>query len=275
PVRGAAWRRDARHPRDGERAAGEGSSDRSRPRDDRARPAEDSGLHRQVLGHVRGPVEPTLRQRPRAHVDDREKTSAEGTLASPDGTHPRRAVESRRCLHRPQHRLRPWPFEIVMQQRKFLLLLVFASLGTTVLAQRQHAQQTIARGARHATWPPPVQKVGPTSPALSGAAEMKTFFLPAGYHVELVAEDPLVQDPIAIEYEGDGRLWVLERTGFANEKSMADSHEPIGRVVVLEDTNDDGKMDKRTVFIDGLVLPRALKVLTNGVLIGEPPNLWL
>ena len=51
--------------------------------------------------------------------------------------------------------------------------------------------------------------------------------------------------------------------------------EPIGRIVVLEDTNNDGKMDKRTVFADGLVLPRALKVLDRGVLVGEPPYAWL
>ena len=50
---------------------------------------------------------------------------------------------------------------------------------------------------------------------------------------------------------------------------------PIGRISVLEDTNNDGKMDKKTVFMDGLVLPRALKVLDHGVLIGEPPHLWL
>ena len=44
---------------------------------------------------------------------------------------------------------------------------------------------------------------------------------------------------------------------------------------MLEDKNGDGVMDKRTVFADKLVLPRALKVLDNGVLVGEPPNLWL
>ena len=51
--------------------------------------------------------------------------------------------------------------------------------------------------------------------------------------------------------------------------------DPIGRIVVLEDTDHDGVMDKRTVFADGLILARALKVLEHGVLVGEPPNLWL
>ena len=52
-------------------------------------------------------------------------------------------------------------------------------------------------------------------------------------------------------------------------------HAPIGKIVVLEDTNHDGRMDKRTVFQDGLVLARWLKVLDRGVLVAEPPNLWL
>ncbi len=51
--------------------------------------------------------------------------------------------------------------------------------------------------------------------------------------------------------------------------------EPVGRISVLEDEDDDGRMDKSTVFMDGLVLPRTVKVLDKGVLIAEPPNLWL
>ena len=99
--------------------------------------------------------------------------------------------------------------------------------------------------------------------------------LPPGYRAELVAKEPLVVDPIAIDFDADGRLWVLEMQGFMSEPNGANSREPINDVVVLEDTNNDGVMDKRTVFADKLVLPRALKVLDQGVLVGEPPNLWL
>src|SRR4030095_4201052 len=101
------------------------------------------------------------------------------------------------------------------------------------------------------------------------------FSLPPGFHAELVAAEPLVDSPIVIDFDPDGRLWALETPSFLPDMSGRDSREPINRVVVLEDTNGDGVMDKRTVFADGLVMPRALKVLDHGVLVGEPPNLWL
>ena len=127
------------------------------------------------------------------------------------------------------------------------------------------------------SWPPGLQQVSDQSPVRSPAEEMKTFFLPPGYHAELVASEPMVVDPIAIDWDADGRMWVIEQLAYMPEinPSIAREHEPICRIVVIEDTNGDGKMDKRTVFADGLVLPRALKVLEHGVLVGEPPNLWL
>src|SRR5689334_8640941 len=142
------------------------------------------------------------------------------------------------------------------------LLFLALAFGATLSGQRP-------------TWPVSVQKVADIAPALSPRDEQKTLFLPPGYHVELVAAEPLVSDPIWVDFDADGRMYVLEMPGFAMDKSMADSRAPIGRIAVLEDTDDDGKMDKRTVFLEGLVLPRALKVLEHGVLVGEPPNLWL
>ena len=128
---------------------------------------------------------------------------------------------------------------------------------------------------RPASWPPSVRKTPERAPVLSAEEEMKTMVLPPGYRVELVAKEPLVIDPIAIDFDADGRMWVLEMPGFMSEPGGANSREPINNVVVLEDENNDGVMDKRTVFAEKLVLPRALKVLDAGVLVGEPPSLWL
>ncbi len=124
-------------------------------------------------------------------------------------------------------------------------------------------------------WPPGVQKVSLQSPPLPAEEALKTFYLPPGYRVELVASEPLVQEPVAMDWDTEGRLWVVEMPGFMADLTGSNEHDPIGRVVVLQDVNDDGKMDKRTVFADGLVLARSLKILDRGVLVGEPPHAWL
>jgi mono/diheme cytochrome c family protein len=124
-------------------------------------------------------------------------------------------------------------------------------------------------------WPAKVQTNQPKyPPALSPADELKTFHMPPGYQVQLVASEPLIHDPILAEFDGDGRLWVVEMQGYAVGEKMVNETAPVGDVVILEDTNGDGVYDKRTVFQDKLVLPRALKILDhNCALIGEPPNL--
>jgi putative membrane-bound dehydrogenase-like protein len=123
-------------------------------------------------------------------------------------------------------------------------------------------------------WPPGLQKVLSDSPALPPEEALKTFYMPPGYRVELVASEPLIQEPVALDWDLDGRLWAVEMPGFMADIRGSNEHDPIGRVVVLEDTNGDGRMDKRTVFADHLVLARSLKVLDRGVLVAEPPNVW-
>jgi mono/diheme cytochrome c family protein/glucose/arabinose dehydrogenase len=112
------------------------------------------------------------------------------------------------------------------------------------------------------------------APVLSPADELKTFVMQPGYRLELVASEPLIQDPVVIDWDAEGRLWAIEMPGYMRDIQASREHEPDGRVVVLQDTTGDGRMDKRTVFADALALPRALKVLDKGVLVGEPPNLW-
>jgi mono/diheme cytochrome c family protein/glucose/arabinose dehydrogenase len=124
-------------------------------------------------------------------------------------------------------------------------------------------------------WPPGLQQVPDSSPALSPEDALKTFFMAPGYHLELVASEPMIQEPVAMDWDPQGRLWVVEMPGYMPDVASWDEHNPIGRVVVLEDLDGDGRMDKRTVFADGLKLARSVKVLDRGVLVGEPPNAWL
>jgi mono/diheme cytochrome c family protein len=130
-------------------------------------------------------------------------------------------------------------------------------------------------GSQTRPWPPGLQQVSDESPVLSPEASMKTIVAPPGYRLELVASEPMIQEPVAIDWDADGRLWVIEMPSYMVDMPATTELEPTGRVSILEDTDNDGKMDKKTVFLDKLVLPRALKVLDHGVLVGEPPHLWL
>ena len=116
----------------------------------------------------------------------------------------------------------------------------------------------------------------PSSPPVhSPAEEAASFkFAEPGYRIELVASEPLVEDPVAITFDGEGRLWVVEMRGYMQNINRRGVKDPIGRVSVLEDVDNDGLMDKSTVFLDGLVLPRAVSIQPDGVLIAEDKPLW-
>jgi mono/diheme cytochrome c family protein/glucose/arabinose dehydrogenase len=114
----------------------------------------------------------------------------------------------------------------------------------------------------------------PPAPPLSPDEALKTFRLQPGFRIELVASEPMIEAPICIQFDPDGRLWVLEMRGYMPDADGKGESEPKGRVSVLEDTNGDGHMDKSTVFLDGLVMPRAMILVQDGLLLAEPPKLW-
>ena len=112
------------------------------------------------------------------------------------------------------------------------------------------------------------------TPVYTPEEEHARFTTAAGYRLELVAAEPLVQDPVAIDFDAEGRMYVVEMRAYMPNLEGTGEDRPVGRIVVLEDTDDDGRMDRRTIFLDSLVLPRAVKVLAHGVLVAETPHLW-
>lgn len=115
----------------------------------------------------------------------------------------------------------------------------------------------------------------PPAPVLSPEEALAAFKIAPGFEIELVAAEPLVEDPVAIAWDEYGRLYAVEMRGYMPDAYSTGSDEPVGQVVRLEDTDGDGRMDSSEVFLGELVNPRAVAVVNDGVLIGEPPNLWL
>jgi mono/diheme cytochrome c family protein/glucose/arabinose dehydrogenase len=143
-----------------------------------------------------------------------------------------------------------------------------ARADTTV---RKPAASTVIAATENVSLP----KGSNVAPVYTPEEELTRFRLADGYRLELVAAEPLVQDPVAIDFDADGRMYVVEMRAYMPNVQGTGENRPIGRIVVVEDTDHDGKMDRTTVFLDSLVLPRAIKVLEHGVLVGAPPNLWL
>jgi mono/diheme cytochrome c family protein/glucose/arabinose dehydrogenase len=121
---------------------------------------------------------------------------------------------------------------------------------------------------------PRAHLTNPLSPALSPEEQWKRFEIAAGYRIELVACEPMVQDPVAMTFDEEGRLWVVEMRGFMPDIEGRGEEAPVGRISILEDVDGDGRMDRSTVFLDGLVLPRALAVVRGGALVAENKPLW-
>ena len=115
----------------------------------------------------------------------------------------------------------------------------------------------------------------PPAPVLSPEEALDAFATAPGFNIELVAAEPLVEDPVAITWDEDGRLYVAEMRGFMPDAFGTGQTAPVGMVVRLTDADEDGRLDRREVLLDALVLPRAIAVVNAGLLVGEPPDLWL
>src|SRR2546425_8772500 len=111
-------------------------------------------------------------------------------------------------------------------------------------------------------------KALPKFPPVAARDALNTFQLKKGFRLELVAAEPLVTEPIALAFDEDGRLFVVEMSDFPEGDK-----EHHGQVKRLEDTDGDGRFDKATVFADGLRWPSAVHCFGGGGVVGGGPGL--
>ena len=108
--------------------------------------------------------------------------------------------------------------------------------------------------------------LGNATPNAAASNPLPTFEMEPGFRIELVAIEPLVADPVAMEIDEYGRIYVVEMHGYPLDLSGS------GKVKLLTDTNGDGQMDKSMVFADGLKLPTGIMRWKKGVLVTDPPS---
>ncbi|HZJ16527.1 MAG TPA: PVC-type heme-binding CxxCH protein, partial [Chthoniobacteraceae bacterium] len=121
---------------------------------------------------------------------------------------------------------------------------------------------------------PPVPAADPPAPEsapLSPLDSLKKIHVRNGYAVELVAAEPLTMDPVAIDWDAAGRLWVVEMADYP--LGMDGKGKAGGRVRVLEDSDGDGRYDKSTLFADGLSFPTGLLTWRDGVIVTAAPEI--
>lgn len=123
---------------------------------------------------------------------------------------------------------------------------------------------------RHIAFAELMRQPGP--PPRTPQESLKAIRLKPGFTAELVASEPLVQDPVFIDWGADGRMWVVEMGDYPFHEHNGKTH--AGRVKFLEDTNGDGIYDKATTFLDELTYPTGLAPWANGVFVASVPDVF-
>ncbi len=95
-----------------------------------------------------------------------------------------------------------------------------------------------------------------------------------GFDLQVAASEPFLEAPISMDFDNQGRMWVVEMKGFMLNLENTGADMPNGVISIMEDLDGDGVTDHSKIFIDNLVLPRAIAHVYGGLLYAEPPSLW-
>jgi putative membrane-bound dehydrogenase-like protein len=110
----------------------------------------------------------------------------------------------------------------------------------------------------------------PRFPAVEPQDALKTFQIKKGFHLEIAACEPNIASPVALSFDENGRLFVVEMIDYSERR---DETPHLGRIRVLEDTDGDGVYEKSTVFADNLPWPTAVFCYGGGIFVGSTPDI--
>jgi putative membrane-bound dehydrogenase-like protein len=111
----------------------------------------------------------------------------------------------------------------------------------------------------------------PRYPAVEPGDAAQTWVVKKGFKLELVANEPLVRDPIAVCFDERGRMFVCEMIDYSE---MRDVTPHLGRISMLEDKDGDGFFETSQVFADNLPWPTGLVWANGGLYVGATPDIW-
>ena len=106
--------------------------------------------------------------------------------------------------------------------------------------------------------------------SLTPAQSMSLIQVPVGFELQLFASEPDVVNPIYMNWDERGRLWVIETVDYPNEIKEGDVGDD--RIKILEDTNGDGKADKTTIFAEKLNIPTSFVFSNGGIIVSQAPS---
>lgn len=104
-------------------------------------------------------------------------------------------------------------------------------------------------------------------PPYDPSEALETFQIEDGFQIELFASEPDVVDPIAMEFDESGRIFVVENSGYPLNVEGT-----VGRVKLLSDTDGDGRPDRTTTFVEGLTMPTGVMAWQGGIIVTDPPE---
>ena len=148
---------------------------------------------------------------------------------------------------------------IIRNMRIIITTLLLLSASTSLFSQEEEG------------WNPDT-----TFPVLPPAGAIKTIEVPKGTKLVCIASEPMVEEPSSFAFDGNGALYVCEWRTYMQDEYATKQLNPVSRVVKLVDTDGDGVMDKRTVFIDNVILPRNVLPLHDRVLVNftQDSTIW-